>query len=79
MASNYIHYAALNGTRKAVDLKKMHRIHGSGDAHVVYVSRHCGGLLAIRATPNGGVEITADALEARLQQTGQSLPWKEEA
>lgn len=78
MSSTYIYYQALNGTRKTVDLKKMHRIPGSGDAHVIYVSRHCGGLLAIRATPQGGVEITADALEARLQQTGQSLPWKEE-
>lgn len=72
----YIYYAALNGTRKTVNLDRMDRIPGSGDAHVVYVSRHCGGLLAIRLTENGGVEITEESLRDRLQETGQKLPWE---
>lgn len=72
----YVYYSALNGTRKAVNLDRMERIPGSGDRHVIYVSRHCGGLLAIRLTENGGVEITAESLRDRLKETGQKLPWE---
>ena len=72
----YIWYSALNGTRKTVNLDRMERIPGSGDRHVVYVSRHCGGLLAIRLAENGGAEITDEALRDRLQETVQKLPWE---
>ena len=72
----YIYYSALNGTRKTVNLDRMERIPGSGLTRAVYVSRHCGGLLAIRLTENGGVEITDEALRDRLKETGQKLPWE---
>ena len=75
----YVWYSALNGTRKTVNLDRMDRIPGSGDSHVVYVSRHCGGLLAIRLTENGGVEITDEALRDQLQEAGQKLPWEANA
>ena len=72
-----VYYVALNGTRKVLDLGKMLKIPGSEDRFQVYVSRHCGGLLAVRMTPNGGVEITEQALRERLAEVGAKLPWEE--
>ena len=75
--SNLIHYAALNGTRKVANLDRMHQIPGDNETLQVRVSQHCGGLLAIRLLPNGsGTEITEEALRARLQATGATLPWE---
>ena len=75
-----LHYLALNGSQKIeTDMGKecWFTVPGSGDTNVVKVKRHCGGLLAIRLTRNGGVEITEAALRDRLADTGVKLPWEE--
>lgn len=71
-------YQSLNGTRKETELggASWFRIPGSGDAHTVHVKRHCGGLLALRLTHAGAVEITSEALRCRLSETGLTLPWE---
>lgn len=71
----HIYYMALNGTRKIANISRMEFRVGSGPFKV-YVSRHCGGLLAIRETISGGVEITEEALRERLKQAGVELPWE---
>ena len=73
-----IHYKALNGSTKVENLSReaWFTIPGSGDAYPVKVKRHCGGILAIRLTKNGGVEITSEALRDRLKEVGLSLPWE---
>lgn len=73
-----IHYVALNGSTKVENLSReaWFTVPGSGDSYVVKVKRHCGGILAIRLTKNGGVEITEAALRDRLKEVGLSLPWE---
>lgn len=77
--SRVIYYVALNGTRKVLNTERMHKIPGSGDKLQILVARHCGGLLAVRLTANGGVEITEPVLRERLAETGYKLPWEEVA
>lgn len=76
-----IHYVSLNGSTKVENLSReaWFTIPGSGDAYPVKVKRHCGGILAIRLTKNGGVEITSEALRDRLKEVGLSLPWEDAA
>ena len=70
------HYLALNGTYKVQDTSKMHSI-GIHGAPEIRVRRHCGGILALRMTQNGAVEITKQALMDRLAELGAKLPWEE--
>ena len=74
-----VHYKALNGSDKIENLSReaWFTIPGTSDgACAVKVKRHCGGILAILLTKNGGVEITSGALHDRLKEVGLSLPWE---
>ena len=78
MSARMIWYTALNGTRKVLNMDRMHKIPGSGDKLQILVTRHCGGLLAVRLlSSGGGVEITEPVLRERLAETGHKLPWEE--
>ena len=75
--SKMTHYLALNGTYKVQDTSKMHSINGARGIPEIMVRRHCGGILALRMTQNGAVEITKQALMDRLAELGAKLPWEE--
>jgi hypothetical protein len=78
MMAAHVWYASLNGSRKQEDISKSNwtRIPGSGGEHPIHVKRHCGGILALRITPSGAVEITEETLRERLRQAGMRLPWE---
>ena len=76
--ASFVWYAGLNGTRKQENLSRDNwfRIPGSGDSGAIHVKRHCGGLLALRLTKDGAVEITEQELRERLASVGLRLPWE---